>query len=206
MVEHRGRVKHDLKQEHRESRRSKQRDRDELEKLRQHDFDRMKADACRDVKVEIGVMDRMQSPEPRDGVKRNVLEINHEIENQERNDALTELGQGKLTAKSPVSIVNVVGPSGKRDRNEKANESGVEKREQQVVKTPARRIELRLTARQRVFGEPKDEEHPDEDPRSPRFVHSLESLVLYSLGSLHRVVAYSLGENLPTFARGATRR
>ena len=80
VIEHRGRVEKDFKNQNRNSRRSQRRDRAKLDRHREQNFDRMKAQAGGHVELEIGMMHPMQPPEGRDRVKEDVLQVDGEIE------------------------------------------------------------------------------------------------------------------------------
>ena len=86
MVEHRGGIEQDFEDQHGRRRRPECCDHGELDPGRQQDFNRVKAQARGHVELEVGVMHAMQPPQRRHGVKEDVLQIDREVQEDDRKD------------------------------------------------------------------------------------------------------------------------
>jgi hypothetical protein len=96
MVEQRRRVEKHLEQEHTSGRGTEGSNHRQLDPHRQQDLDRVEADAGGDVELEIGVVHAVQAPQDRYGMKRRMLKIDGEIEQEhsEQNRKPARNGQG----------------------------------------------------------------------------------------------------------------
>lgn len=80
VIEYRCSVEQHFECQNRERRRAHGSDHSELDKHRQQNLDRMKAQPRTNIEFEIGVMHPMQAPEARNGMKEHVLQIDREVE------------------------------------------------------------------------------------------------------------------------------
>ena len=84
VVEHRGRVEHNLEDQHGDGRRTQNHDDRQFDDHGEKDFNRVKTCACCDVEIQIGVVHAVQPPEGGHGVEHDVLEVDGEVEDQHR--------------------------------------------------------------------------------------------------------------------------
>ena len=84
MIEHRGRVERDLEDQDGDRRRAEAGDDGELEAHREKNFNRMEPRTRRHVEVKIGVVHAVQPPKRRHRVEHHMLQIDREIEHQDR--------------------------------------------------------------------------------------------------------------------------
>ena len=84
VVEHRGRIQQNLEDQHGDGRRAESRHDRQFDGHGQQDFDRVKAGAGGDVEIEIGVVHPVQPPERGHRVEHDVLEIDREVEEDDR--------------------------------------------------------------------------------------------------------------------------
>ena len=95
MAEHRSRVEEDLEGENAQRRRAKRGDDRELDDHRQHDLDRVEPHPGGDVEFEIGVMHAVKPPQQRYRVEEHVLEIDREVEDDDRQPDLRARRAGR---------------------------------------------------------------------------------------------------------------
>ena len=84
VVEHRRRIQHHLKQQHRHQRRPQRRNHRKLDPHRQQHLDRMKAQPGSDIKLQISMMHAVQPPQHRHRVEQHMLRINRQIQQHKR--------------------------------------------------------------------------------------------------------------------------
>ena len=72
--------------EHGQRRRANRRNDGELDEHREHNLDRVEAQPCRHVKFQIGMMHAMQPPQRRHRMKQHVLEVDREVEHEDRGE------------------------------------------------------------------------------------------------------------------------
>ena len=80
VIEHRGGVEQNFKDQDGERWRAERCHHAQLDPHRQQDLDRMKAYAGRNIELEVGVVHAVQAPEGRHRVEQNVLQIDGQIE------------------------------------------------------------------------------------------------------------------------------
>src|SRR6185503_20306122 len=84
MIEHRRDVESDFKEQHGERRSAQRQDDEELDAERKENLDGMKTRTGGYIDVQIGMVHAVKPPENRGGVKEAVLEVNRQIEHEQR--------------------------------------------------------------------------------------------------------------------------
>ena len=133
VIEERGRVQHDLEQQHRDGRRAKGSDDGKLDAHRDHDLGRMKAQAGRGVEVEIGVVHAVQPPEPRHRMEHHMLEVDREVEQQHREHEGDPDRQLEVVEEPPAALLGHDRKPHAEDRKCQPQDHGVERDEREVV-------------------------------------------------------------------------
>ena len=82
VVEHCRRVQGNFENQHRDGRHPQQNDKSELDGHGHQNFQRMKPQACGDVKILIRVMYQVQPPEKRHKVENHMLNVDRQIQQQ----------------------------------------------------------------------------------------------------------------------------
>ena len=103
VVEHRGGVEQDFKDQDGDGRRAERRHHAQLDPHRQQNLDRMKAYAGRNIELEVGVVHAMQAPEGRHRMEQNVLEIDGQIEQDDAKRDCRPSRQVEGVEQSPAS-------------------------------------------------------------------------------------------------------
>ncbi len=86
VVEHGGGVEQKFEEKHTQSRRSDGGDRAKFDGQREENLHGMEARARCDIDIQIGVVHAMEPPKDRLVMKGPVLEVNHQIEHEDRSD------------------------------------------------------------------------------------------------------------------------
>ena len=85
VVEHRGSVQQPLEDQHRDGGRSEHGNHGELSPHREQDLDGVKAQPRGDIELQVGMVHAMQAPEDGDRMEQHMLQIDRQIEGQQRN-------------------------------------------------------------------------------------------------------------------------
>src|SRR5262245_27843513 len=151
VVEHRGRIEQDLEDQHGRRGCPECCDDGEFDRRRQQDLDRVKTHAGGHVELEVGMMHAMQPPQRGHGVKEDVLEIDREVEDDDRDDNACPPRQRDQTEKTKSTRLDDECETDSRDRRKYAHEHHVDRHHAEVVRpapiasnrwSPARRKEF----------------------------------------------------------------
>ena len=151
VVEHRGAVEHDLEDDDGHGRRADDDHRRELQQDRQDDLDGMEPGPGGDVEIEIGMMHAMQPPQRRHGVEHDMLQIDDEIEDDDRDRDLQPERQRDQVEDPPAAIRGQGGQGDGKQGNEEPHRQCVEEGDADIAvpaqparprQGPARRRQL----------------------------------------------------------------
>jgi hypothetical protein len=126
MVEQGGRVEDNLKKKHGDRGRADQEDRPLLDEKRRQYFNGMKTDATGHVQIQVGMMHAVDPPKEGNRVKKTVLKINDEVQNDNGNQNGRGRGKGPVVKDSPALFMGQVGHSHGGGREEQAQEEGIQ--------------------------------------------------------------------------------
>lgn len=127
MIKEGGRVEDDFKKEGTEGVSPNQNDRHHFNDERDDDFNRMKTDASCDIKVDIGMVHPVKPPKERDEMEADMLQVDHKIENQNRQRKGKGLRRFQQMHQSPMLFFSELCGCVGRSPHEKINEGCVEK-------------------------------------------------------------------------------
>lgn len=102
MIEHRGCVEHDFENQNRRRRRTNDADNRQLESKRQQDFNGVKPASGGHIEIQICVVHAMHPPQRRHCVKDHMLDVDSEIENDERHYHRDHVRDSNVVEKSPA--------------------------------------------------------------------------------------------------------
>ena len=133
VVEHGHAVQDDLEEDHRHHRRPQDQDGGELDQHGQHDLEGVEARPGGQVVVQVRVVDPMQPPQGRHRMDHDVLEPDGQVHGDHRQRHRHPEGDGKVVEQPPP-----LGRGGRRqphgrDREEQAQQDGVEHHQPQVA-------------------------------------------------------------------------
>ena len=93
----------------------------------------MKTHSGGHVHLEIGVVHPVEPPKHRDVVKEAVLQVNRQVEQEQREQQLEPHGQGEHVEESPASFLGKQGEAYGSSRGDDAAQHGVEHRHANVA-------------------------------------------------------------------------
>ena len=160
VVEHRGGVEQHLEDQHRHGRRAEGGDDAELDTHRQQDLDRMEAHAGRHVELEVGVVHAVQPPQRRHRMEQHVLQVDGEIEQDDRGDDGKPGRRVQRVQESPAMFLGEQGHADGCRREDKSDKQRVEDDDADVAR-PA------LTASERLSparGQQLPQRHSGKNP------------------------------------------
>ncbi len=132
VVEQRGRAQENLERDDRPRRGADENDDRELQAGGDHDLERVEADAGADVETKIRVVHAVQAPERRDRVEHHVLQIDGEIERQDRHDPSTPRRQRKPMVEADRAVGGERRHGDQRADGEQTHQRGVRQHEPEV--------------------------------------------------------------------------
>jgi hypothetical protein len=140
MVEHRRRVEHDFKDQDGNGRRAEGGDDGELQAHREQNFNRVKPRARRHVEVEVRMMHAVQTPKHRYGVEQNMLQVDNEIQHQDRDHDSSPAGKRDVVEEAPAALLAQRRNTNSGYGNAETKHQGVEENETQIARPtdPAR--------------------------------------------------------------------
>ena len=151
VIEHGGAVQQYLENQHGHGRRPDDDNGGQLEQHRKQDLDRMEAGAGRHVEIQVGMVHAVQPPQRRHGVKHDVLEIDDQIEHDDRERHLEPEGQRDQVEQAPAAFRRQQRQPDGRQRKDQPDQNRVERHDADIAvpaqparpgERPARRSDL----------------------------------------------------------------
>ena len=133
VIEHRGAVQQHLENQHGHGRRAEDDDGGQLEQHRQDNLDRMEAGAGRHVEIQVGMVHAMQPPQRRYGVEHDVLEVDDQIQHDDRERNLEPEGQGDRVEQAPAALRRQQGQPDGRQRKDQPHQDRVERHDADIA-------------------------------------------------------------------------